>query len=57
MILAACWVLLQSLEGGWVARAISVAATAALIMTKVNPLVLLACGAAAFVAAHAIGIG
>ncbi len=52
MILAAVWVLLQSLEGGWLARAISLAATAALVTTRVNPLVLLACGAVVFVAAR-----
>jgi len=57
MILAAVWVLLQSLEGGWLARAISVASTAALVTTRVNPLVLLACGAAAFVAVRTLAGG
>jgi chromate transporter len=57
MILAAVSVLLQSLDGGWLARAIAFVSTGALTMTRVNPLLLLACGATVFVLAHALGAG
>ncbi len=52
MILAAGFVLLQALEGGWLARGIAVAATAALTVVRINPLLLMAAGAAVFVALH-----
>jgi chromate transporter len=52
MILAAGFVLLQALEGGWLARGIAVAATAALMVTRINPLLLMAVGALVFVALH-----
>lgn len=54
MILAAVYVLLQSLDGGWLARLIAFASTGTLMMTRVNPLLLLACGAGLFVAARAV---
>ena len=49
MILSAVYVLLQALDGGWPARAIVFASTACLMVTRVNPLLLIACGAACFV--------
>ena len=49
MILAAVFVLMQTLDGGWLAIGISLAATAVLMSTRVNPLLLLICGAGAFV--------
>ena len=55
MILAAVYVLLQSLDGGWTARVIAFASTGILMATRVNPLLLLACGAAVFVAARTLG--
>ena len=54
MILATVWVLLGALEGGWLARAIALAATALLLVTPISPLLLLALGAAAFVLLHAL---
>ena len=56
MILAACYVLLQSLEGGWLALVIAFVATGALLITRINPLVLLACGAGTFMAMHAAAL-
>lgn len=52
LILASVFVLLEALEGGWLARAIAFASTGALAVTRVNPLVLLLCGAGIFVALH-----
>ncbi len=54
MVLAAVFVLLRTLDGGWPARGIALLSTAALLTTRVNPLVLLACGATALVALHAL---
>ena len=54
MILASGLVLVEALEGGWLARGIAVAATAVLMATQVNPLLLMACGAAVFVALHGV---
>jgi len=48
MILAAVYVLLVAIQGGWLARGIALVATAALMTTRVSPLVLLACGAVSF---------
>ncbi len=45
MILAAGWVLLNSLDGGMPAKAIAVLATGLLLSTRINPLLLLLCGA------------
>ena len=56
MIAASVYVLLEALEGGWSARAITLVATALLMLTRVGPLVLLAGGAAAFVALLALGL-
>lgn len=50
MILAAVYVLLLALDGGWLARAMAVAATLVLMMTRVNPLFLIAIGASVFAA-------
>lgn len=48
MILSAVWVLMQSLQGGWSARGIALASTAVLMVTRINPLLLIAAGAAAY---------
>ncbi|MEW6634127.1 MAG: chromate transporter [Pseudomonadota bacterium] len=56
MILAATYVLLQAIDGGWFARAIAFASTAALLLTKVNPLFLIAAGVAVFVGLHMLGV-
>jgi len=59
MILAAGWVLLRTLDGGWAARTIAVASTVLLLNTRVNPLLLLLCGALVLLGAnelmHAFG--
>jgi chromate transporter len=54
MILASGLVLIEALEGGWLARAIAVAATVVLLFTRVNALVLLGAGAVLFTALHGI---
>ena len=56
MMLAAVLVLLQSLSGGPLAIATALASTAALMGTRVNPLVLLGGGATLFVAGHGVGL-
>ncbi len=55
MILASVYVLLESLDGGWLAQAVAYLSTAALMLSRVNPLVLIVAGAAAFLALHGIG--
>ncbi len=56
MILAAVYVLLQSLEGGWLAIVIALGSTAILMATRANAMVLLCAGAAVFAAGHALGL-
>jgi len=56
MILAAGYVLLQSLEGGWLAYAIALASTATLLATRANAMILLCAGAAVFAGGHALGL-
>jgi len=56
MILAATYVLLQSLEGGWLALAIALSSTAILLATRANAMVLLCGGAAVFATGHALGL-
>jgi len=55
MILAVVYVLFTTLEGGWVAQGIAIAATVLMMRTKINPLILIAIGAAITVAASFIG--
>ena len=54
MILAAGLVLVEALEGGWLARGIAVLSTALLLRTAVNPIVLMAGGAGCFVLLHGV---
>ena len=54
MILAASLVLVQALEGGWLARCIAVAATGALMVTRISPLLLMGVGAVMFVTLHSV---
>ena len=56
MILASTYVLLQAIDGGWFARAVAFASTAALLTTRVNPLLLIGAGVAIFVGLHAMGL-
>ncbi len=49
MILASGLVLIEALEGGWLARGIAVGSTALLMATRVNPLLLMSLGAVVFI--------
>ena len=49
MILAAVYVLLLAIQGGWLARGIALVSTTALMTTRISPLVMIVCGAASFV--------
>ena len=53
LILAAVYVLMLTLDGGWLARLIALASTAALMLSKINPLLLIALGAAIYIGLHA----
>jgi chromate transporter len=48
LILAAVYVLLRGLDGGWMARGIALVSTALLLTTRINPLLLIAMGATIF---------
>ena len=52
MILASVYVLLNALEGGWLAQGIAYASTALLLTTGVDPLLLLLAGAGVFLVLH-----
>ncbi len=54
MILASGLVLIEALEGGWPARGIALASTALLMVTKINPLLLMAGGAVVFILLHGV---
>ncbi|MBN9063142.1 MAG: chromate transporter [Rhizobiales bacterium 65-9] len=54
MILATAVVLFQSLDGGWLARGVALCCTGVLLATRLNALLVLACGAAAFVGLSAL---
>ena len=54
MILASGLVLIEALEGGWLARAIAVASTAILMVSRTNPLLLMAGGAVVFIVLHGV---
>lgn len=56
MILAAVYVLLQALDGGWIARLIALSSTAALMLTPINPIALIGAGAAIFIALHGLAL-
>ena len=56
MILAAVYVLMRSLDGGWLARGLALLSTAVLLVSRINPIALLACGAAIFVGARQLGL-
>jgi chromate transporter len=52
-VLASVWVLLQALNGGWIAQAIALASTVILLVTPANPLILLSAGALVFACVQA----
>ncbi len=54
MILAAVFVLLRSLGGGWLAQAIALTSTAVLMTTRISPVPLLAAGACILVVLHGL---
>ena len=53
-VLASVYVLLQALDGGWLAQAIALTSTAILLATPINPLILLFGGGVAFAAIQTI---
>ncbi|MCO5092941.1 chromate transporter [Bosea sp. (in: a-proteobacteria)] len=55
-ILAASYVLVQSLDSGWLGRGTAIASTALLMLTPINPLLLIAAGAGSFVGLHLLGL-
>jgi chromate transporter len=54
MILASVLVLLQALEGGWPARCIAIGSTALLMVTRINPIAVMALGAVVFIGLHSV---
>jgi len=56
LILAAVWVLLGSLGGGWLARGMALASGALLLRSRINPLLLVGGGAAIFLLAATLGL-
>ena len=55
MILAAGWVLLKSLDGGHPAQAIALMSVGTLLSTRINPLLLLLCGALVLLGMYELG--
>ncbi|MGU7773680.1 chromate transporter [Burkholderia sp. MR1-5-21] len=55
MILASVWVLLQGLDGGWIARGLAVVSAVCVMRTRIHAIALIAAGAALFVALRLIG--
>ncbi len=56
MILSASYVLIQSLDSGWIGRGLALASTALLMATPINPLLLIGGGAGCFVALHMVAL-
>lgn len=56
MILAASYVLIRSLDSGWIGRGLALASTALLMATPVNPLLLIGGGAGCFVVLHLLAL-
>ena len=56
LILAAVYVLLHALSGGWIARVVALLSMLLLMRSSINPLMLIAGGAALFLTLHGIGL-
>jgi chromate transporter len=56
MILASGYVLIQTLAGGVLAQLLAIASTVTLMMTRVNPLVVVLAGTGIFISLHAVGV-
>lgn len=56
MILAASYILIGSLDSGWIGRGLALASTALLIATPVNPLLLIGGGAGCFILLHLLAL-
>ena len=54
LILAAVFILLQALNGGWFARALALASAGILMRTRINPILLIASGAVIFLCVEAV---
>jgi chromate transporter len=55
LILAAVYVLMKQLDGGWIARLTATIATVLVMTTRINALLLIAGGAVSFVVLHYAG--
>ncbi|WP_420102585.1 chromate transporter [Bosea sp. (in: a-proteobacteria)] len=56
MILAASYILIGSLDSGWIGRGLALASTALLMATPVNPLLLIGGGAGCFILLHLLAL-
>ena len=56
MILAASYVLIGSLDSGWIGRGLALASTALLLATPVTPLLLIGGGAGCFILLHMLAL-
>lgn len=56
LILAAVYVLMKGLDGGWIAQLTALVATAIVMTTRINALILISGGAALFVLLHLGGM-
>lgn len=54
MLLASVYVLLQGLDGGWLARALAVVSTVCVMRTRINALLLIVSGAVIFVGVRVV---
>lgn len=52
LILAAVVVLLQALNGGWIARGMALTSAALLIRSRINPILMISLGAAVYLSYH-----
>lgn len=56
MILASGYILIQGLDGGWMAQVLAMGSTVTLMLTPVKPLALITVGTAIFVTLHSVGV-
>lgn len=55
LVLAAVWVLMLALGGGWLGWVVALLSTAVLMSSRINPLLLIISGSALFVGLHLLG--
>lgn len=56
MILAATYVLIRELAGGWIAQVLVLVSTAVFLTSKISPLIVLSLGAVVFIALHGLAV-